>query len=226
MADVYEQNLGAKSSLTASDYIRVVGSDNVSYKNTVDSAKNAMGLIGFKTYNNVTTTQLSDTTYAGIGSFIISAMNDADNRYKWLYLRSNAGTTTGEPFYNSSFSILANCSSISYGWALLQSDNPNGGLVVGRLSSGSWYWRNIPAEIDAQKINRTTKSWTVTCSAGGYTQLTDYTTLGIARDKIVGYLYASGSYLVELQFATEGVYLFSHSAITNANLAFIILHTS
>ena len=32
MADTYEQNLGQKSSLTTSDFIRVVGSDNVSYK--------------------------------------------------------------------------------------------------------------------------------------------------------------------------------------------------
>lgn len=32
MADVYEQNLSQKSSLTVNDFIRVVGSDNVSYK--------------------------------------------------------------------------------------------------------------------------------------------------------------------------------------------------
>lgn len=32
MADTYEKDLGAKSAITNSDYIRVVGSDNVSYK--------------------------------------------------------------------------------------------------------------------------------------------------------------------------------------------------
>ncbi len=32
MADTYEKDLGAKSSITGSDYIRVVGSDDVSYK--------------------------------------------------------------------------------------------------------------------------------------------------------------------------------------------------
>lgn len=37
MADTYEQNLGQKSSLTASDFIRVVGSDNVSYKQSINS---------------------------------------------------------------------------------------------------------------------------------------------------------------------------------------------
>lgn len=35
MADTYEKDLGQKSSLTTSDFIRVVGSDNVSYKQLV-----------------------------------------------------------------------------------------------------------------------------------------------------------------------------------------------
>lgn len=40
MVDVYEQNLASKSTLTTTDYIRVVGSDNVSYKQLVsDVAK-------------------------------------------------------------------------------------------------------------------------------------------------------------------------------------------
>ena len=37
MADTYEKDLGQKSSLTTSDFIRVVGSDNVSYKQAVSS---------------------------------------------------------------------------------------------------------------------------------------------------------------------------------------------
>lgn len=37
MADTYEKDLGQKSSLTTSDYIRVVGSDNVSYKQDMTS---------------------------------------------------------------------------------------------------------------------------------------------------------------------------------------------
>ena len=40
MADVYEKDLGQKSSLTTSDFIRVVGTDNASYKQLVsDVAK-------------------------------------------------------------------------------------------------------------------------------------------------------------------------------------------
>ena len=37
MANTYEKNLSAKTTLTTSDYIRVVGSDNVSYKQGVSS---------------------------------------------------------------------------------------------------------------------------------------------------------------------------------------------
>ena len=44
MADVYEQNLGQKSSLTTSDFIRVVGSDNVSYKQPVEDVLYAGGV--------------------------------------------------------------------------------------------------------------------------------------------------------------------------------------
>ena len=42
MADTYEQNLGQKSSLTSSDYIRVVGSDNVSYKQPLTALGSGM----------------------------------------------------------------------------------------------------------------------------------------------------------------------------------------
>lgn len=37
MADTYEKDLAQKSTLTINDYIRVVGSDNVSYKQKVSS---------------------------------------------------------------------------------------------------------------------------------------------------------------------------------------------
>lgn len=42
MADVYEKDLAQKTSLTTSDYIRVVGSDNVSYKQSLTSVNNAL----------------------------------------------------------------------------------------------------------------------------------------------------------------------------------------
>lgn len=44
MADTYEKDLAQKTSLTTSDYIRVVGSDNVSYKQQVSNVKSALGI--------------------------------------------------------------------------------------------------------------------------------------------------------------------------------------
>lgn len=63
-------------------------------------------------------------------------------------------------------------------------------------------------------------SYTVTCSAGGYVKLTDYSTLGIDMDDIVGYLYTSGSYLIILQFHSSGVWLYSHTALSNYGVSF------
>ena len=37
MAEVYEKDLGSKGTLTSSDFIRVVGSDNVSYKQPMNT---------------------------------------------------------------------------------------------------------------------------------------------------------------------------------------------
>ena len=35
MADIYEKDLDSKTTLETSDYVRIVGDDNVSYKNRV-----------------------------------------------------------------------------------------------------------------------------------------------------------------------------------------------
>ena len=44
MADTYERNLPSKSTLTTSDYIRVVGSDNASYKQLLSNVMTTAGL--------------------------------------------------------------------------------------------------------------------------------------------------------------------------------------
>lgn len=78
MADVYEQNLASKSTLTTTDYIRVVGSDNVSYKQLVsDVAK--------KIIENYT-----GTTLAGSAQSVKSAVDSLNSKtegvtqiYRW-----------------------------------------------------------------------------------------------------------------------------------------------
>lgn len=44
MADVFEQNLPSKANLTTSDYIRVVGVDNASYKQSISDVMSDIGL--------------------------------------------------------------------------------------------------------------------------------------------------------------------------------------
>ena len=59
MADTYEKDLAQKSSLTASDFIRVVGEDNVSYKQGMQSVSDRVIMLASKTgsgdANNLTT---------------------------------------------------------------------------------------------------------------------------------------------------------------------------
>lgn len=80
------------------------------------------------------------------------------------------------------------------------------------------------ANLAASLIKSTIKSYTVTVSAGGYALLSDYETLGISADRIIGYTYTSGSYPIVLQFATEGIYLFSSSAISNRAISVKIFY--
>ena len=137
MADTYEKDLAQKSSLTVNDFIRVVGTDNVSYKQLVsDVAK--------KIIENYTGSSL-----AGSSQSVKSALD----------------------------------------------------------------------ALNSKSVKGANKSYTVTVSAGGYTFLTDYETLGIDADRIVGYIYKAGSYPIVLQFATEGIYLFSSSAISNKSIS-------
>lgn len=48
MADTYEKDLAQKSSLTSSDFIRVVGSDNVSYKQGMSSVANLINNLSYE----------------------------------------------------------------------------------------------------------------------------------------------------------------------------------
>lgn len=82
MADVYEQNLASKSTLTTTDYIRVVGSDNVSYKQLVsDVAK--------KIIENYT-----GSTLAGSAQSVKSAVDSLNSKTDLSSSYSNLISTT------------------------------------------------------------------------------------------------------------------------------------
>ena len=87
MADTYEQNLTQKSSLTTSDYIRVVGSDNESYKQLVsDVAKKVIEVY-------------TGSTLAGSAQSVksaVDALNSKLGRIELIYAStlSSGGTYT------------------------------------------------------------------------------------------------------------------------------------
>ena len=72
--------------------------------------------------------------FADIGAWI----SDNFKARSWVYARVNP--TTSGYFGTSSFSILANLSSASYGWATLQSDSAKS-IVFGYLTNGTWHWK-------------------------------------------------------------------------------------
>ena len=210
-----ERNLPSKSSLTTSDYIRVVGSDNVSYKQVLTSV--------LDTFNtNLPIRQLSASSFANLDTQLsaisadtryfatVNGTDGPNSRNRWTVIGFNNGTST-----------------YAFQWAMTF----DGSLYERHKSNSStwstWVTQPTRAEVDALKINKVGKTFTgITCSAGGYVLLTNYTSLGIARNKIVTANCTTGNYLVMLRYASEGIYLFSHSAISNQSISFDFFYWS
>ena len=104
MADVYEKNLSSKSSLTVNDYIRVVGSDNVSYKQLVSDVANKI------------ITTYTGASLAGSNQSVKSALDS---------LNSNKQPNIDWKRYKQSVTIVAN-SKADMGFSL---DTTIGNLV-------------------------------------------------------------------------------------------------
>jgi hypothetical protein len=157
MADTYEQDLGQKSSLTTSDFIRVVGSDNVSYKQSLldVGAKGQIGQIGL----------LSD----------LNIDNFATNKtYGTWWLNCTDSTVTGTKPASSGQGLLickqqssSICRQVYVGISGTE-------FKVRYYSNGSWTaWSNtaIRTEVDAltTKVNSLemrSVTWAYSCNAG------------------------------------------------------------
>lgn len=98
MADTYEKDLAQKSSLTTSDYIRVVGSDNVSYKQGVPSVLAGMGLSLYYTDTNSTSDGSTDS-----------------DRYKMSFQRVMTTFSNSSPTANRAYPIMVVTSGTSAG---------------------------------------------------------------------------------------------------------------
>ena len=85
MADTYEKNLTQKSTLTTSDYIRVVGSDNESYKQLVSDVAQKIietyagsSLAGSSQSVKSAIDSLNSNTFALVNSSLTSIPNGSD----------------------------------------------------------------------------------------------------------------------------------------------------
>ena len=151
MADTYEKDLGQKSSLTTSDFIRVVGSDNVSYKQGMASVMGAMGVDGLMMPSNIIPSGSTVETYAnGLSKGFHLACNNS----------SSTATAQGAPFtcpctyYITVYTVNEHIQIICQPW------NPNVAksktLAVKTKYGGTWSdWTIMPtrAEVDALNSN-------------------------------------------------------------------------
>lgn len=144
MADVYEQNLAQKSTLTTSDYIRVVGADNVSYKQYMKSVADAIRTI-------VSTQDLNTATKNGeIYQFGTVAENrPADMPYGYVFAMSQDSNGT-------------NCHQL----ALDRGGTGRGVIYIrSRLASTWGDWIKMPTRAEVDTLNSLIKRVTLSSSS-------------------------------------------------------------
>lgn len=162
MADVYEKDLAQKSSLTTSDFIRVVGSDNVSYKQLVsDVAKKII-----ETYTGSTLAGSArsiqtafSATVAGKGTLTSIASDTVIiNKEPGMY---QVQLSADSSYLPSRYGLLTIDFNSNYGVATFYLTNGDTYRRVFSRNNNSWYgaWTKLPtrAEIDALNSNLTVK---------------------------------------------------------------------
>ena len=152
MADTYEKDLSAKTTMTASDYIRVVGSDNVSYKQSVNNINSTIPL----------TLVVGLTTQALIDQAYITAHNETPDQT--LYRRMMNHGAQHDPMGGGRYYLEGYRESSTYGWQKTTSYGNPTKMYTRSLNNGTWTsWQQYPtrAEVDTLK---TATSVTVTAS--------------------------------------------------------------
>lgn len=161
MADTYEKDLGQKTSLTVSDYIRVVGSDNVSYKQLVSNVMGTMGVIRKDLTTSITA--YADTLVVGCMQLIRIATNDV-------------ATVDVPSGYQYSGGIIYRETSTESVIVLYRANAD--GVAIRRKYNGAWAsWVIQPtrAEVDALNSNSWSSASTVSGLSSG---IVKYTRIG------------------------------------------------
>ena len=131
MADTYEKDLGQKSSLTTSDFIRVVGSDNVSYKQAVSGVANTITSTIAKTVSNNTSADGISAVGCYYGTWTNTPSGASASGYLIVLPHGSQGATYRKQIYTA---------------------HNTDEYYVRTMSGGTWSsWVKMPtrAEIDA-----------------------------------------------------------------------------
>lgn len=147
MADTYEKDLSAKSSLTTSDFIRVVGSDNVSYKQSVSAVKSAMGIDDI----------YSKTIPVNLPSSITDLNNITSNSTYLIQgaVPANAPVTTGT--YGAYVRTTQRSAALSYQeyWKVANDLE----VWARRYLNGAWgNWTKLPTRAEVDALNTPTSA--------------------------------------------------------------------
>lgn len=135
--DTYEKDLGQKSSLATSDFIRVVGSDNVSYKQPLTAL--GSGMLPYIQYKS----SVDANDYQTSGVYYLSS-NCTNMPAAYMFLAVYRG--------NGASDILQHAFSLA-------------GEVYARrrTSSGTWVaWQKMPTRAEIDALNTVTQTYTPT----------------------------------------------------------------
>ena len=128
----FESNLGAKSSLTTSDYLRVVGSDNEVYKQSVSSVKSALGVTALENgMSGISFTKF----YAEAGGRTVNIPN---NYRGVLYITDSNNTRCGEYIVFATGTGIVNTKAVSTASDITIDNSVSNKLTLSPASGSRW----------------------------------------------------------------------------------------
>ena len=142
MADVWEKDLAQKTSLTRSDYIRVVGTDNVSYKQSIE---NVMRTIATYPYSYVESTgsflDWVKATFTENGNYYVVMATD-----NWTGWCANSIGTCIVQKRNASWFLLAMTNETAV--------TDNLAIYINQTTGDSWVgWSKLPTRAEIGALN-------------------------------------------------------------------------
>lgn len=160
----FETGLGAKSSLTTSDYIRVVGSDNNLYKQSVSSV---MQMMGIEDVVNGTRGQIGSLPNGNIDDFA------TDKIYGTYYLNNSDSDITGtKPDTSGQGLLFCKQQSSAIYRQIYIGVASSSAMKVRYYYNNAWtQWSNLPIRSEIDTLNSNTTKHDITT----YVDLASYT---------------------------------------------------